>query len=112
MTKDGYTKYETTKQFTNTTSFSATMQPQASGGYVNIYVINGGARPAIFINGQRLTENLPIKKYRVPANTEIIVSAENAITRLKDELKISVAADQVQDVELILGRTPIASEKK
>ena len=112
MTKVGYAKYETTKQFTQTSSFTATMQPQISGGYVNIYIVNGGAKPAVFVNGQRLAEELPVKKYRVPANTEIIISAENAITRLKDEIKVKVAADQIQDVELILGRTPSNTEKK
>lgn len=104
LAKDGYAKYETTKHFEQTSSFTATLQPQVSGGYINIYVVNGGAKPAIFVNGQRLTEELPIKKYRVTANTEVTVFAENAITRLQDEVKLKVAADQVLDVELILGR--------
>ncbi len=108
MTKDGYTKYEATKQFTQTASFAATLQQQIAGGYINIYIVNGGARPALFVNGQRLTEDLPIKRYRVPANTEITVSAENAITRLSDEVKIKVATDMVSDVELVLGRKPAA----
>lgn len=112
MTKDGYTKYESTKQFAQTSSFTATLQPQVSGGYINIYVVNGGAKPAVFVNGQRLAEELPIKKYRVSANTEITVSAENSITRLRDEIKVKVPAEQIQDVELILGRTAASTEKK
>ncbi len=105
LVKMGYIKYETTKQFGQTaSSFSATLLPQISGGYVNIYVTNGGAKPAIFVNGQRLTEELPIKKYRVPVNSEVTIYAENVITRLTDEVKVKVAADQIQDVELILGR--------
>ncbi len=112
MTKEGYTKYETTKQFSQTASFTASLQPQVSGAYINIYVVNGGAKPAIFVNGQRLTEDLPIKKYRVEANTDITISAENAITRLSDQVKVKVAADQVKDVELILGRNPAATTEK
>jgi serine/threonine protein kinase len=111
MVKPGYAKYETTKQFHQTSSFSATLEPQISGGYVNIYVINGGARPTVFVNGQRLSENLPIKKYRVQPNTVVTIYAENAITRLHDEVKVKVAADQVQDVELILGRTHEVEKK-
>ncbi len=111
MYKEGYSKYETTKQFNQTTSFTATLQPQISGGYVNIYIVNGGARPSLFVNGQRLSEQLPIKKYRVPANTEITVFAENVITRLSDEIKVKVPADHVVDVELILGRTQRARKK-
>jgi len=111
MIKDGFTKYETTKQFNQTSSFLATLQPQISGGFINIYVVNGGAKPAIFINGQRLTEELPIKKYRIPANVEVTISAENAITRLNDEVKLKVAADQVTDVELILGRKQNTEKK-
>ena len=112
MVKEGFSKYETTKKFEQTSSFSATLQRQISGGYVNIYVVNGGAKPAVFVNGQRLTEELPIKKYRIPANVDTIIYAENAITQLKDQIKIKVAADQVSDVELILGRTPTATAEK
>jgi eukaryotic-like serine/threonine-protein kinase len=112
MVKDGFSKYESTKMFEQTSSFSATLQKQINGGYVNIYVVNGGARPAVFVNGQRLSEELPIKKYRIPANTETTIYAENAITRLADQVKIKVGSDQITDVELILGRTPTASAEK
>lgn len=110
MVKDGFQRYETNKQFTQTSSFAATLLPQTSGGYLNIYVVNGGAKPAIFVNGQRLAEELPIKKYRVNANAEIVVYAENAITRLSDQVKVKLAADEIRDIELILGRKH--SEKK
>lgn len=104
MVKDGYQRYETNKQFNQTASFSGTLLPQTSGGYLNIYVVNGGAKPAIFVNGQRLSEELPIKKYRVNANSEVVVYVENAITRLSDQVKVKVAAEEIKDVELILGR--------
>lgn len=110
MIKEGFQRYETNKQFTQTASFAATLLPQTSGGYLNIYVVNGGAKPAIFVNGQRLAEELPIKKYRVNANAEIVVYAENAITRLSDQVKVKLAADEIRDIELILGRK--SSEKK
>lgn len=110
MIKDGFQRYETNKQFTQTASFAATLLPLTSGGYLNIYVVNGGAKPAIFVNGQRLAEELPIKKYRVNANAEIVVYAENAITRLSDQVKVKLAADEIRDIELILGRKH--SEKK
>jgi hypothetical protein len=104
MIKDGFQRYETNKQFTQTASFAATLLPQTSGGYLNIYIVNGGAKPAIFVNGQRLAEELPIKKYRVNANTEIVIYAENSITRLSDQVKVKLAADEIKDIELILGR--------
>lgn len=104
LVKDGYQRYETNKQFNQTSSFTGTLLPQVKGGYLNIYVVNGGAKPAIFVNGQRLTEELPIKKYRVNANSEVVVYVENAITRLSDQVKVKVAADEIKDVELILGR--------
>jgi hypothetical protein len=110
MVKDGYQRYETNKQFNQTASFAGTLLPQTSGGYLNIYVVNGGAKPAIFVNGQRLSEELPIKKYRVNANSEVVVYVENAITRLSDQVKVKVAAEEIKDVELILGRKHI--EKK
>ncbi len=110
MVKDGFQRYETNKQFAQTASFAATLLPQTSGGYLNIYVVNGGVKPAIFVNGQRLAEELPIKKYRVNANAEIVVYAENAITRLSDQVKVKLAADEIRDIELILGRKH--SEKK
>jgi eukaryotic-like serine/threonine-protein kinase len=105
LLKDGYSPYETTKQFSQTSTFEATLQLQEIGGYVNIYVINGGARPALFINGQRLSEVPPIKRYRVPANKDLVIRAENMITQLSDEVSLKVRQEQVADVELILGRT-------
>lgn len=105
LLKDGYSTYETTKQFSETSSFEATLQLLELGGYVNIYVINGGARPILFINGQRLSESPPIKRYRVPANKNLVIRAENMITQLSDEIRLQVRQDQVADVELILGRT-------
>ena len=105
LLKESYSPYETTKQFSQTSTFEATLQLQEIGGYVNIYVINGGARPTLFINGQRLSEIPPIKRYRVPANKDLVIRAENMITQLSDEIQLKVRQDQVADVELILGRT-------
>lgn len=104
LMKDGYLKYETTKKYKQTSTLTATLQRPIAGGYLNIHVINGGVKPALFINGIRLTEELPIRKYRVPANAEILVRAENAITQLNDEVRVIVDNEKTVDVELILGR--------
>lgn len=110
LMKDGYLKYETTKKYSQTSTLTATLQRPIAGGYLNIHVINGGVKPALFINGIRLSEELPIRKYRVPANAEILVRAENAITQLNDEVKVIVDNEKTVDVELILGRNQTNSK--
>ena len=104
LVKLGYLKYETTKSFSQVSTLEATLQLPEDGGYINVHVINGGARPVLFVNGRRIQEELPLKKYRVPANTDILIRAENAITQLSDETTIRVGKDKIIDIDLILGR--------
>ena len=110
LIKTGYLKYETSKVYKQTSTLNATLEVPSDGGYINIHVNNGGARPSIYVNGVRLTEELPIRKYRIPANKEITVRAENAFTGLNDEVKVKVENEKTVDVQLILGRQTGATQ--
>lgn len=87
-----------------TVSFNLERKPQP--GYINIYVNNGGPNTILFLNGRRINERPPLRKYPVTANSEIIVKAENPITQLTDTQKILVLPNKTVDLELILGRKP------
>lgn len=86
----------------------ATLQ-QARIGYLDI-----DARPPahvrIYINGQRLQEGrLPISKYAVPADTDIVIRAENPINQSFDEQTIRVQRNQRSRV--LLQLRPQQSER-
>lgn len=105
LKKDGYYKYEVTRSFMDTTVLSSTLQKMPDAGYININVQNGGAKPVVYVNSQRLSELPPIKRYAVTAGAQVTVSAVNPITQLKDEVTVKVDSNREVNVDLILGRT-------
>lgn len=108
--KDGHLEYTVTKKYTDTiNNLVATLQA-VPPGYLNIKLAGGDSFTKILINGKELIEKVPIKAYPVVGGKETIVSAYNPITKLTDEVKITVKPDETRDIELVLGRNP-ASEK-
>lgn len=105
LKKDSYYKYEVVKSFSDTGVLTTTLQEAPQAGFININVQNGGAKPVIYVNNQRLSELPPIKRYAVPGGSKITVSAVNPITRLKDEVSVKVESNKEVNVDLILGRT-------
>jgi serine/threonine-protein kinase len=105
LKKDGYYPYEVTKSFNDTGILTTTLQQMPQAGFININVQNGGAKPVIYVNNQRLSELPPIKRYAVSADSSVVVTAVNPITQLKDEVTIKVESNKEVTVDLILGRT-------
>ena len=105
LKKEFYFQYESIQNLQQTGSLVATLQPMPKAAYLNINVQNGGLNPVVFVNGQRLTEKPPIKRYTVSADTEIIVSAINPVTQFKDQVKVKVGANIEKNIDLILGRS-------
>jgi serine/threonine-protein kinase len=104
LIKEGFYKYQQIKTLTSAASLIATLLPTPAMGYLNIIVHNGGENPAIFINGVRLNEKLPVVEYAVPANQELEIEAKNPFTNSMDKAKVKVMTNKIQTVELILGR--------
>jgi serine/threonine protein kinase len=104
LIKEGFYKHQQKKTLTSASSLKATLLPTPAMGYVNIIVRNGGESPAIFINGVRLNEKLPIVEYAVPANQDLEIEAKNPFTNSMDKAKVKVMTNKIQTVELILGR--------
>lgn len=105
LKKDSYYQYEVTKSFNDTGILTTTLQQMPQAGFININVQNGGAKPVIYVNNQRLSELPPIKRYAVSADSLITVTAVNPITQLKDEVTVTVESNKETTVNLILGRT-------
>ncbi len=105
LKKEFFFQYESIQNLQQTGSLVATLQPMPKAAYLNINVQNGGLNPIVFVNGQRLTEKPPIKRYTVSADTEIIVSAINPVTQFKDQVKVKVGANVEKNIDLILGRS-------
>lgn len=107
LKKDGYLAYEVTKQLSQTGQITATLQPAAQAGFVNISIANGGPSTIIYVNGKELSEKAPISKYSILADNESIIKAYNPITKQSDEIKVKVRTGESKSVELILGRIPV-----
>ncbi len=105
LKKESYYPYEVTKSFNDTGILTTTLQQMPQAGFININVQNGGAKPVIYVNNQRLSELPPIKRYAVTAGTQVTVTAVNPITQLKDEVTVKVDSGSEANVDLILGRT-------
>jgi serine/threonine-protein kinase len=107
--KDGHLDYTINKKFAETSQVVATLQAVAPG-FLNIKLTGGDSFTKISIDGKELIEKPPILKYPVVADRETVVSAYNPITKMTDQVKVSVKPGDSQEVNLVLGRTP-ASEK-
>jgi hypothetical protein len=82
--------------------FAATLQ-KASVGYLNIEV-NPSANTDIYLNGQKLVEKPPIKRYPVPAGTVIQIKAQNPFNSTQDQKTVSLKQDTEQTIRLYLRR--------
>ena len=107
LKKDGYLPYEVTKQLSQTGQITATLQPAAQAGFVNISVANGGPSTIIYVNGKELSEKAPIMKYSILADNEATIRAYNPITKQSDEVKVKVRMNESRNIEMILGRIPV-----
>ena len=101
---------EVEKVFAVAESVSFNLERKPQPGYINIYVSNGGPNTVLFLNGRRINERPPLRKYPVTANAEIIIKAENPITQLTDTQKILVLPNKTVDLELVLGRKPAGTK--
>lgn len=107
LVKDGYLPYdhgEIKAVKEEGVVIRKTLQPEPPMGFISIDVLNGGSDPVISVNGQRLTEKLPINRYQVPAGVPVKVRVYNPITQLYAEETITVGVGQKLPVRLILGR--------
>ena len=103
LAKDGFYKYQQRRSFDSADSLSASLVPTPNMGYLNIIVRNGGQNPIVFINGTRVNEKLPVVEYAVPAGQELEIIAQSQNAQSTDKTKVTVQANKIQTVELILG---------
>ena len=64
----------------------------------------------ILINGQELLEKVPILKYPIIAEREVIVEAYNPISNLRDQVKITLKPGETREIDLVLGRAPSSTK--
>ena len=98
LNRDGYFPYR--KDFLATREledFSATLQ-KASTGYLSIEVTPSTAE--IYVNGQRLIDKSPIKRFPVPAGVPIRIRAVNHFSNSLDEAVVTVKQDSVKTIKL------------
>ncbi|MEQ1722905.1 MAG: serine/threonine-protein kinase [Pseudobdellovibrio sp.] len=105
--KEGYLEYKVNRVFSagsQGTQVIATLQSSVATAYINIKVSDGNSFTKISINGRELLEKPPVLKYPVVASKENVISAYNPITKLTDEVRVTVKPGEALDVQLVLGR--------
>lgn len=105
LRRDGYLPYEVSRSFSDTGQISVTLQPAAQAAYINIFISNGGPNTKVYVNGNLLTEKLPVMRYPIMALKDTVIRAVNPITQLSDETQVRIRAGEIRNVELILGRS-------
>lgn len=92
------------------TSWTASLQ-KARVAYLNIDV-----RPSrnveVYVNGQKLSENLPVTGYSIPANQLVDVKAVNKLTGQKVTQKVRLYEDQRKELILQLDKNRRPSSQR
>lgn len=109
--KEGYLPQDKDLVLTSNQSLTTTMI-KARMGYIDLNIMNGGNNPIVFINGQRIVDKLPLRKYAVPADTQLTIRVENPFARTYDETKIIVPADGRVPINLIPINRKVANDSK
>ncbi|MFN8847922.1 MAG: hypothetical protein ACK5W9_13810, partial [Bdellovibrionales bacterium] len=65
-------------------------------------LINGGASPEIEINGTKISEQLPLRNYRLPAGVPVVIRVKNSFLGTKAERTIVLDENESKSLELIL----------
>ncbi len=104
LIKDGFYKYQISKEFNNASSLKAVLTAMPPMGYINVHVANGGTDSIITVDGVRLDSRPPIKNYAIPAGKEIEIKAFNPMNNLEGRTKVRVTPNKIQDVQIILKR--------
>jgi serine/threonine-protein kinase len=102
---DGYQYYEKRERATSPGyQIKASLLPMPKMGYISLDVINGGSNPVVFINGQRVNDNLPLRNYAIPAGQAVRIQAHNPFTGLAAEQVVTVGYNQKRQINLILSQ--------
>ena len=102
LEKSGYSLYESTvlaKE--NGKTFRATLMT-GKMGVLNLSLINGGAAPEVEINGTKISEQIPLRNYRLPAGIPVIIKVKNSFLGMRAEKTIVLDENESKNIELIL----------
>ncbi|MFN9066075.1 MAG: protein kinase domain-containing protein [Bdellovibrionales bacterium] len=102
LDKLGFNSYESTISASeNGKTIRATLMGGRTG-VLNLALINGGASPEIEINGTKISEQLPLRNYRLPAGVPVVIRVKNSFLGTKAERTIVLDENESKSLELIL----------
>ncbi len=111
LIKSGYSSYERHFSLNANKSLRAPLLP-LNQGFVDINVFNPGINTEIYINGQKIPDPLPIKRYPVPADKKLVIKAVNAFRRTFDERVLKLKANKKAIVNLLLRKKKHSHKEK
>ncbi|MEI7973838.1 MAG: serine/threonine-protein kinase, partial [Bdellovibrio sp.] len=111
LTREGYLPYEQSaeKAQAPSTSIRATLVPEPPSGFVNIDVKGATSQTVIKINDIRLSEKLPLRRFRVPAGVPVRVQVMDPFSNLTTEQTITLGQGQARQLNFNLSKRPRAN---
>ena len=79
-------------------------------GYIDVEVNPPTA--IVYVNGEKLHQTPPIRRWAVPAGTQVSVKAINPFSQTEDEVMVVVEQDQLKSVTLNLNKNEAPNERK
>lgn len=98
--KPGYVTFEHTEKMNSNKYLNVTLQKELLGR-LDINVVGAGR---IYVNGKLVANGSPANGIPVPANQEVIVRAEDPVTRAVDEVRVTVGENMTKKITLIPRR--------
>lgn len=95
--KTGFTTFEQKEKVDTNKQLSVPLQRERMGK-LDINVVGAGQ---IYVNGKFVAPGSPANDIEVPADKDIIVRAEDPVTKASDEIHISVAENTTKKITLI-----------
>jgi serine/threonine protein kinase len=100
--KPGYNKHESSFVPSKDGSSISVTLLQGRTGFLNLDVVNGGAEPIVEINGQRISDRLPLDQYMVPANVPVRIRVYSPYGKVSAEKTVLVKENEQASIHLVL----------
>ncbi len=98
--KPGYVPFEHTETMSTNKYLNVTLQKELFGR-LDINVVGSGR---IYVNGKLVAYGSPANGVQVPANKEIVVRAEDPVTKAVDEVRVTVGENMTKKITLFPRR--------
>ena len=110
LIKSGYNSYERKLILRKNESLNIPLLT-LNQGFIDINVLNAGPNTRIYINGNRISDPLPIRQYAVPADKKLTITAEDPFRQTFDKKNLSIGKNKKKTITLLLRNKDILKRR-